>query len=223
MDDLERYVEGLFAGHRETRATRELKSEIRSNLEARLADYIEEGLPYEQALARAKRSLENVDELLPDRQPVYINSLRVELVQAALLHAVIAWVLTIPLRFSPAGIVVNTLLLALAIGLGIPFLILSSRRGEIDLGAVAPVDQRRMARYGKTAWLVWLLYLAVSTAFTSVKHFGSAIWFGRPLHIDGPYQFALLAATYALPLVTVILPLLFNQARALAEKHEVEP
>jgi|LSQX01.2.fsa_nt_gb hypothetical protein len=223
MNDLERYVEGLFAGHRETRETGELKAEILGNLEARLADYIEEGLSHEQALARTKQSLDNVDDLLPRARAVYINRFRIELLQAALLYTVIAWVLTMPLRLIPSGIIANTILLLLVLGLGLSYLSLSFRKERACPGAVAPLDQERSGRQSRTAWLLWALLISLTAVLTTLKHFGSAIWFGRPLHLDGPHQFALVAVAYLLPLVTVIVPLLFTKARYLAKKYEVEP
>jgi len=76
MDDLKRYVDRLFAGHKETKEVGELKAEILGNLEARMADYIEEGVPYNEALTRAMRSLDTVDDLLPDQKPIYVNRRR---------------------------------------------------------------------------------------------------------------------------------------------------
>lgn len=222
MDELKKYVDSLFAGHKATGEVTELKEEVLGNLEARLEDYIAEGLSYELALARAKRSLENVDNLIPDLKPVYINRRRVELVQAALLYTLIAWVLTIPLRIILSGIVANTFLLFSAVGLGISFLILSSRKDEAYLNATAPLDQKRLGRYSRAAWLIWALFIILTAALNTVKHFGSDIWFGRPLHVDGPYRLAQIAVSYALPFITIVLPLLYTKARALAEKYEVE-
>ena len=221
MDELKKYVDRLFAGHRETEEVRELKSEILGNLEARLADYVAEGLPHEQALVWAKRSLENVDDLLPDRKPVHVNRCRMELVQAALLYTVIAWILTIPLRLIPSGAVANTFLLPLAAGLGIYFLILSSRKDEAYLDAAAPVDLKRLDRHSRAAWLIWALFIALAAVLATLKYFGSDIWFGRPLHVGGPHHFARIAVSYALPFITIILPLLYTKARALVQKYEV--
>lgn len=222
MDDLNKYVEGLFAGHKESNEVEELKAEVLGNLEARLADYIEEGVPYEEALARAKRNLETVDFLVPADGAVYVNRYRLELNQAGLLYTVIAWVLTIPLRFTLSGIVANIFLLFLAFGLGVSYMVLSSWKGEAYLNAAAPLDQKRLGRHGRAAWLIWTLFIAVTVAFTTIKCFGSDIWFGRSLHMDGPYRFAQVAIAYVLPFVAVILPLLYTKARALAKKHEVK-
>ena len=222
MGDLKKYVDRLFAGHRETEESRDLKIEILGNLEDRLADYLAEGLPYGEALARAKRSLENVDDLLPDRSMVYINRLKVELIQAALLYTLIAWVLTIPLRLTFSGIVANTVLLLLVVGLGISYLVLYPRKDGAYLDAAAPLDQKRLGRQGRAAWLIWALFILVTAVLTTLKYFGSDIWFGRPLRVDGPYRFAQVAVSYALPFMAIILPLLYSKARTLAKRYEVE-
>ena len=223
MDELKRYVDKLFAGHKETKEVRELKAEILGNLEARMADHIEEGFPYNEALTRAMRSLDTVDDLLPDQKPVYVNRRKVELLQVGLLYTVIAWILTIPLRIMFVGrFVVNNLLFLAVVILGVIYLILSSRKDGPYLNAIAPLNKKTLAKYRKGAWLVWALFMVVMTAFTTAIRFGSDIWFGRAVQIDGPYQLAVIAVTYAVPLITIILPLLFSKACTLAEKHEVD-
>lgn len=223
MEDLKRYVDKLFAGHKETKEVGELKAEILGNLEARVADHMEEGRTYEEAVALATRSLDTVDYLIPDQKPVYRNRYRLELLQASLLYTVIAWILTIPLRAMFFGrFLVNNLLFLAVVILGVIFLVLSARKDENYLNAVAPVNKKKLTRYRKAAWLVWALFMVVMTAFTTAIRFGSNIWFGRAVQIDGPYQFAVIAAAYAVPFITIILPLLFSKACTLAEKHEVD-
>jgi hypothetical protein len=222
MDDLKRYVDRLFAGYKETEEVRELKAEILSNLEARVADYTGEGMSYGEAVVRAKENLGAIDFLIPHQKPVQINRYKAELLQAALLYTIIAWVLTIPLRVIPSGVVANTLLLFMVAGLGLSYLILFCRKYEIDLDAAAPLDQERIGRHGRAAWLLWALFIILAAVLTTLKYFGSDIWFGRPLHLDGPYRFAQIAVSYILPFITVVLPLLYRKARTLAEKYEVE-
>ena len=73
MDDLKRYVNRLFVGYKETAEVRELKAEVLSNLEARVADYTGEGMPRGEAVARAKSNLGTVDLLISHQKPVRIN------------------------------------------------------------------------------------------------------------------------------------------------------
>lgn len=222
MDELRKYVDSLFARYKMTGEVAELKEEILGNLEARVADYLGEGMTSSEAVALAKSNLGSIEFLIPHQRPVYVNRYRLELLQTALLYTVIAWILTIPLRLTFPGALVNTLLLLAAVGLGIAYLLLSSRKDEGYLSATAPLDQNRLGRHSRTAWLLWVLFVAVTAALTTAKQFGSEIWFGRPLHLDGPHRFAQIAVFYALPVVTIVLPLLYSKARTLTEKYEVE-
>ncbi len=44
MENFKNYVDKLFAGYKESKEVREIKAEILSNPEARVADYLEEGM-----------------------------------------------------------------------------------------------------------------------------------------------------------------------------------
>ncbi len=221
-DDLERYVERLFAGHKETVESKELKNEILGNLEARMVDYIDGGMSPEDALSLAMGSLDSVDDLLPDQKPVYINLFRLELLQTALLYVLISWLLTIPARILPSGIFSNTALALFLFILGILFLYSFSRIKGEHREATALLSLKRLRHGRKAAWVIWVLYIALRTALTTLKYFGSDLWFGRFPRIGGPYQFALIVLSYTLPLITVIIPLLFSKAGALAEKYGKE-
>ncbi len=102
------------------------------------------------------------------------------------------------------------------------FRILSSKKDEPYLNAVAPVNKKRLISSRKAAWLTRALFIAVMTALTTATRFGSDIWFERGVHIDRLYQFAETTAAYAVPCITIILPLLFSKACILADKHEVD-
>ena len=66
MNELRMHVERLFEGKTMTVEMIELKEEIYGNLVARYEDYRSQGLPDVDALARAKASITDVDELLDD-------------------------------------------------------------------------------------------------------------------------------------------------------------
>ena len=69
--------------------------------------------------------------------------------------------------------------------------------------------------------MLWALYMFVTTLATTAVFFGSNLWFSRPIHIDGPYQFSLLMIRYALPFISILLPLLARDSFRLIEKYEV--
>lgn len=64
MNELRMYVEHLFEGKVLTADNIELKEEIYGNLVARFEDYVAQGLSEEEALARTKESITNVDDVL---------------------------------------------------------------------------------------------------------------------------------------------------------------
>lgn len=64
MNELRMYVEHLFEGKVLTPETIELKEEIYGNLMARYEDYVASGLSDEEALARTKASITDVDDML---------------------------------------------------------------------------------------------------------------------------------------------------------------
>ena len=62
--------------------------------------------------------------------------------------------------------------------------------------------------------------LAVTLSITAV-HFSSNIWFGTPIEISGPYQFGVVGAAYALPWLSIMIPLLVQQAEKLLDQEAI--
>lgn len=220
MHSLKGHVDNLFKGHRESRQVRELKDEILSNLEAKVTDLIAGGMGHPQAVKAAIESIGSVGHLIDDNITIYINRYKIELLQLALLYSLIAWVITIPLRIIGAGILLNYLLLAAVIVTGFLFVTWNAKKDEGYLNRTDTCSITSALRYKKLAWLIWGLFIAVSVLSITAIHFGSNIWFSRPISISGPYQFAVLGINYALPFATIIIPLLFSASAKLMKKHE---
>ena len=199
----------------------ELKDEILSNLEAKVVDLTSSGLEYSQAVSQAINSIENIDFLIDDNKKVYINKYRIELIQIAWLYCLIAWVITIPLNLIGVTLGVNVLLFGAVVILGILFIALYSMKKNIDMNKVSIINLASVLRYRKFGWLIWSLFVAVMTLRYTAIQFGSTIWFSRSLTISGPYQFAVLAIHYALPFISIIIPLLFQASLKLSQKYEV--
>ncbi|GIO32537.1 MULTISPECIES: permease prefix domain 1-containing protein [Paenibacillus] len=218
MNPLREHVEKLFAGYKQTRQVRELKEEILGNLEAKVADLTAEGMEYGEAVKAAKAGMASVDGLIEGQMHYDAAKYREELMQTALLYCLIAWIVTIPMRLVGVAGQLSLLLPLIALLLGIIYLIVrGSATGENRRNETW--DQAAAERSRKLAWIVWGIFVLAMTASTTALHMGSNIWFGRPLHISGPYQFGVLAANYVWPLVTVIVPLLFNASVRLKYKH----
>jgi len=115
QEELNHYVDHLFRKYKPTQQIRELKAEILSNLEAKVADLTASGMNDHEAVQQAKNSIRSVDHLVDGNIRVFIHPFRLELVQMGLLFSLIAWILTIPFRIFGLGVLLNTILMALCI------------------------------------------------------------------------------------------------------------
>lgn len=221
MDRLKNHVNKLFSGYEENQQVRDLKEEIMSNLAAKVADLESEGMEHKEAVTFATQSIERVDHLLDDEIEVFTNKFKVELVQSALLYSIVAWILTMPAIIMGMGVLVNYFLLAVVITLGLIFLILNGRKEASFLTKVSLYSIKAIRRYRKTAWRIWWLFIGIVLLSITAVHFGSNLWFWRPVAIDGPYQLAVLAIAYLLPFISLIIPMLFNKSVVLIQKNRV--
>ncbi|GAB6926738.1 hypothetical protein JCM10914A_07210 [Paenibacillus sp. JCM 10914] len=218
--DLEIFVDRLFANQRNTKQARELKQEVLGNLEARVSDYMENGMDYQSAVSRAIETIENIEEFIDDHHEVYIYPFRHDLLQSALIYALLAWIISMPARFFLNGSLINTLLLCLVVILAVIYFG-TSRNTERYKKRKATVNANLLSTWNRLSWLLWGVFIAVITAYTFVMHFGSDVWFGRALSIDGPYAFYVLFLQLALPFTSIIIPLVLRRAGKLTLKHEV--
>lgn len=219
-NDLEIFVDRLFANHRKTKAVIDLRNEVLSNLEAKVTDYMENGMDYQQAVCLAIEDIEAVDNLIDDNLTIYMNRYRYDVAQSTLLYTLLAWILTIPLRLMPVGMLANNILILLIVAIGIIFFLLSRILKE-DSNRTATVNVMKAKKISGITWIIWGIYGAVITAFTLLTRFGSDLWFGRTIEINGPYALYVIVLELAVPLVTVVIPLAVHKADRLIKKHEV--
>lgn len=221
MDALKKHVDSMFAGYGSNRQIRELKREILSNLEAKADDLAAGGMDYLDAVNKAKESITGIDNLINGNTKVYINKLKLEYLQIILVYFLGAWIATIPLKILGMGMLLNFLMFIFSIGLGLTYFIKAGRRNAEYLNMEGWLNICSICKIRKAAWILWALFIAASFLYVTALQFGSNIWFSRPVHIDGPYQFAAAAVHYLLPLITIIAPILINYAPKLILKYEV--
>lgn len=219
-NDLGIFVDRLFANHRKTKAVIDLRNEVLSNFEAKVTDYMGNGMDYQQAVCLAIEDIEAVGNLMDDNLNIYINRYRFDLVQSTLLYTLIAWILTIPLRLMPMGMMVNNLFMVLVAASGVLFF-LGSRILKIDRDRTAIINALKVRKMSGGAWIIWGICGAVLTSFTLLTRFGSDLWFGRNIRIDGQDALYVILLEIAIPLVTVIIPMLFHKADRVIKKYEV--
>lgn len=223
MDKLKEHVDRLFASHKETKDIRELKEEILGNLEAKVEDLTTSGLSHTEAILASVKDLGNIDQMLGNTRLVKMDMVRLELTQIGLLYALIIWIVTIPLRIIGASIILNSLLLLTAIILGAAYLILRTRQPHTKTQPTVIISNYNAIQHNvRIGWLVWVLFIVITSLWTGALKFGSNLWFGRIISTSGPYDFAVSAVDFALPLVTIVIPLMLRSYARLIVKYEVD-
>lgn len=219
-NDLELFVDRLFANHRKTKAVIDLRNEVLSNLEAKVTDYMQNGMEYQQAVCIAIEDIEAIDNLIDDHLTIYMNRYLYDVAQSTLLYTLLAWIFTIPLRLMPVGMLANNVLILLVVAVGILFFLIS-RMVKEDNNRTGTINVLKAKKLSGIVWIIWGIYASVITAFTLLTRFGSDLWFGRTIEINGPYALYVIMLELAIPLVTVIIPLALYKADRLIKKHEV--
>lgn len=221
MNSLKNHVDSMFSKYKENKQIKELKYEVLSNLEAKVEDLIDSGMEYSEAINKAKESINSIDYLIDDNREIYINKFKLEYIQIILMYSIIAWIITIPLKIIGAGILLNANLFICSIIIGIGYL-LFYRKAELNYFQRKSFINIQVAfKARKITWIIWLLFIVISTLFTTAVKFGSNIWFSRHISISGPYQFAVVAISYLLPFISIAIPLILNVAPKVILKYEV--
>lgn len=222
MDELERYVNKMFRSQKDTAEVRELKEEILSNMQAQKIDLMAQGMSEAEAIRKAKESLTSLDGLVEDQQLTWVDRYHTDCLQSMLLSSVLFWILSLP------GLMVDAWLVRDVIALGcgatvicaVPYIVQKCmKKDRTEILAVS--DSRHRA---KLVWMVWGIFVAVVLLSGVALYFGSNIWFHRPvhIHIDGPYQFAVMVLPIYLLLLTALIPLTVSGFTRLLQKQAKE-
>jgi hypothetical protein len=181
---------------------------------------MEEGMDEREAVAKAKSSITKIDDLIDGNIPVWIDQFRFKAFQIAYIYILIAWIITIPFSILWMGIYINYGLLFVCLVLGIFYLFLAKnvKVNEKKMGQLNVISLRRAK---KITWMLWMLFIVIAWGYLSAVLFGSNIWFSRPVHIDGPYQFGILIARYTLPFISIVIPLTVTTCMKLLPQYEV--
>ncbi|MCJ8010081.1 permease prefix domain 1-containing protein [Lederbergia wuyishanensis] len=220
MNELKVYVDHLFRKYKNHRDIDELKEEILGNLEAKVSHLIAEGKDEKSAIEKAKNSITNVDDLIDINISIKINQFWFKAYQIAFLYVIVAWIITIPFTIVGIGTLMNMTLFFVILVLLVVYIILGKtlKRNNDKIGQLNIVS---FIKSKKVIWLLWALFIIVTWGCITAILFGSNIWFARPIHIDGPYQFGVLVARYALPFISIIIPLVITAWEKLITQYEV--
>ena len=218
MRDVEKYVDKLFAGEAATEEINDLKMEIISNLEARIEDNIAKGMDEQAAFTEATANVKSIDGLLDHRRTVLRYPYFKDLLQTALIYLLVALIIVAPLRLSMTLVYISKGLIGAIIVVGILYLINYTDRKDTT---ILPMDVAKLKIAKRWTWLLWGLFMVVKTLLNIGIRFGSTIWYGRSVNIEGPYQWLMLVVSFILPVLTILIPLMVRYAYLAVRKHEV--
>ncbi|MGO4733839.1 permease prefix domain 1-containing protein [Paenibacillus sp. 2KB_22] len=219
-----RHVNRLFAHAQDTLDNRELKEEIHSNLAARIDDYISQGMSEEKAFQTAIQHIAGMDQVMSDHRRVQRVPYWTALLQSALIYSLIAWIITIPTRVVMHGSAINNLLMLVSFLVGGAYVLymLTNRTNDPATSVQTTVIRTHaFMQWNRRIWWLWAVFMIVLWGTQAALRFGSNIWFNRPIQVDGPYQFAVMAIAFAIPLLSVIIPLVVHRAYRIISKYEV--
>ena len=114
----------------------------------------------------------------------------------------------------------NELLLLGSIVLGIVYVVLRLKKNDMHLRRTVAFNVQAAFRCRKLVWIIWAIFITVTVLYNTAMLFGSNIWFQTQVKIAGPYHFAMLGTQYALPFVSLLIPMLFHIVPGLMMKYE---
>lgn len=215
MDEIRKYTDELFAKQRQTVKIRDLEDEVYSNLLAKKQDLINQGFSEPEAIAKTKDGFSSIDRIIEGNQLTYSNRFKTDCLQTLLLYGVILWMLSIPTMVM-GMMPFSFLTFVIMAGLGISYL----RSKQSNQDEIAFLNGNRLKTVRRTAWLIWGTFFAVCAATITAVMYGSNLWFGRPISIAGPYEFASIAVWYYMPATTMLLPIAISSFPKILAENE---
>lgn len=210
MNDVRKYVNKMFSGYPKNDETLELKEEVIGNLEAEIEDLVtNKGLTVKQAFRISTEKMTKLDGVIEGVQTVQLSKVLVELTQWSLIYLLIAWIISIPFNMFSSLRATSWLLFTIILIIGVFYILLKIIAGSLTNERT--IQLAFMNRWQKWIWIIWALFMVAQWGMITAIHFGSDLWFGRNISIEGPYQFGQTIAAYLAPFFSVIVPLLINR------------
>lgn len=219
MNELTKHVDRLFYKYKHHPNAKELKEEILGNLEEKKADLMASGLSEQQAIAEAIKDMGTIDHLLDDNVMVYVNKANREWLQSTLIYVLMAWLLSIPITLFGVYINVSVLMFAGVVLVGIIYIVNITNKDPQYFNQTNYVDVKKYGIWEKFSWIAWAILVVGNIVIVTGVRFGSDIFFGRVIKIDGPYQLAYIAVQYLLPMLAIVVPLSLRKYRLLIRKY----
>ncbi|MFD1927044.1 permease prefix domain 1-containing protein [Sporosarcina siberiensis] len=219
MNKIRKHIDKVFSKYPKTNETLDLKEEVIGNLEAEIEDLQNSGVSFEEAFHVSIEKMPDFAEVIEGSKSVDKNKLVFGMLQWMLIYLLVTWIITMPLSIIGNFRNVSFLLFfAIIIVSGIYGLLVITR--DLIVKGITHIDLFKVAKVKKTVWIIWGLFLLIAWGGITGLHFASNIWYSNPITISGPYQFANIFALYALPLITIIVPLLSNRLEKTITQYE---
>jgi len=219
INKIRKHIDKVFSKYPITNETMDLKEEVIGNLEAEIEDLQKSGVPFEEAFRVSIVKIPDFAEVIEGAKIVDKNKLVFGMLQWTLIYLLVTWIITMPLsmvgNFRKTSFLIAFTILIIGVIYGLLYVtrdVLLKRRTHINLFKVAKVK--------KAVWIVWGLFLLIAWGGITGVNFASNIWYSNPITISGPYQFVNIFALYLLPLITMIVPLLFNRLEKMIVQYE---
>lgn len=210
MNEVRKYVNKMFTGYPKNEETLELKEEVIGNLEAEIEDLVaNKGLTAKQAFRISTEKMPKLDSVIEGLQTVQLSKVLVELTQWSLIYLLLAWIISIPFNVFSSLRATSWLLLMIILIIGVFYIVLKIIASSLTNERT--IQLAFMKKWQKVIWIIWALFMVVQWGMITAIYFGSDLWFGRTISIEGPYQFGQTIATYLAPFFSIIVPLLMNR------------
>jgi|GEM_PF-5595134 len=215
MDELQKYLDILFADYGHSVRAMEMKAGLLVNMSARLEQLQGQGLSEAEAVAEIKSRVSNIGQLVEGNRLVYIRRFRNDCLQAAVVYAVVAWIFSMPLIVLLSWVGTAVALLFMLAAAAAAWLYIT--QSKPDSAEVQFLNALRYKQRRGGVWQLWLLLFGIAATIISIFTFV----LGEPPQPAGAGDWARLIARYYAPLLTIAIPLMVVNMDKLIDKNEV--
>lgn len=212
MDDLERYVDILFADYLGQPAAQRLRLEMLNDLLLKKEAFRVSGMNEQQAIQEVLSSLDDFGAPAEGNILLFVNCFRQRALQPALYWLLAGFIMSVPLLTLGKPLFSMLFLLAVSIAAW-----LYLNRGSGDPQQAAFVDSLRLLRRLRRVWLAALAAALLWLLGAALLSFGHSS-FALPVQEGGVYGAALLLSRFYPALLILFAPLAYSaQKRAMIE------
>jgi len=215
MDELQRYVDILFADYRQYQAANKLRIKMLDELLTEKEQYQLQGKTEQEAVHLVLTSLDEFGAPAEGNCLVFKDRYHYTSNTSALLWMIAGLVLTVPLLCF--GIVGPTVIMAVL--LAVTMVLWLRKAGLAQSDEVSFLDMDSLRRNSVKIWLVWALCTVLWCIAASLLHNGVLPF--DMVEYDGLYGKAILFSHYYIPFVFAVIPFWASGRRTIFLKQEV--